>query len=815
MKDSIKKFAKTHLLAILGFIAITVALYYPYFVDGLQISQHDVLQGNGATHLLEEYEANGGEEALWLYTMFSGMPAYLNGMEFSINSMHVVYKIFKLGMPHPEGITFISFISFYVLLLSFGTRPWIAFAGAVAFGLNGFSIIGIMAGHNAKIASVALMPLVLAGIHLTFNHKKWIGAGLTAIGLGLQLYTNHYQITYYLLLITLIYGAFALFFAIKNGLLKPFANSLLWLVGAAILAVGSNSGDLLTISEYSKYSIRGKSELTAESAESGGLDKEYAFRYSNGIMEPLFLFVPNFFGGSTQQELSENSESAQALLKAGMSRAQVNQQIKALPTYWGDQPATAPYYAGSIAFCLAIAAMFFLKKEEKWWLIVAGSLGIILSWGHNLESVNIFLFDYLPGYNKFRAVTFTIIITLIALYILAFTGLERIFSSEYNKPFFQKLLKAFGVGVGFLVLLIISSWFLGFKAPIDAQLPDWLVDPLRTDRASLLRSDAFRALFFVIAFSGCTIALFKSKLKATLAVALLIGLITLDNFTLSKRFIKSEMFEKAPAKSYFVASEADQAILDVSKPGERVFNLQNPFNEARTSYYHESIGGYHGAKLRRYQDIISHNLNNELSGIISSLQAGKRDFSNFPVTNMLNARYFMAGNSKNAVLRNPNALGTGWIVGRTIAVNSADDEIAQLNNFDPSKEAIIDQTKFNLPSINTKVNGSVQLISKTPNELIYSANLTGGDGLAIFSEVYYPKGWHAFVDGEEIDILRANYILRAVPLKAGNHEVKFLFEPTSYSLGNQLTTIFGVLTVLVFITGVYMEAKQEIIPKSE
>ena len=256
-------------------------------------------------------------------------------------------------------------------------------------------------------------------------------------------------------------------------------------------------------------------------------------------------------------------------------------------------------------------------------------------------------------------------------------------------------------------------------------------------------------------------------------------------------------------------------LLHVSKPGERVFNLQNPFNEARTSYYHESIGGYHGAKLRRYQDIISHNLNNELSGIISSLQAGKRDFSNFPVTNMLNARYFMAGNSKNAVLRNPNALGTGWIVGRTIAVNSADDEIAQLNNFDPSKEAIIDQTKFNLPSINTKVNGSVQLISKTPNELIYSANLTGGDGLAIFSEVYYPKGWHAFVDGEEIDILRANYILRAVPLKAGNHEVKFLFEPTSYSLGNQLTTIFGVLTVLVFITGVYMEAKQEIIPKSE
>lgn len=806
MNSNLKKSILTHSLFIIGFFILTVIIYHPYFFDGKQMNQHDILQGKGATNYLSEFREKTGEEGLWMNSMFSGMPAFLNGVRFTGDILGNIASFFKLGLPHPEGITFICCLSFYIMLLAFGTRPWIAFAGAIAFSLNGFNMIGIMAGHNAKIAAVALMPAVIAGIYLTLKGKRPLGLGLTTLALALQIHMNHPQITYYLMLMVLIMGLFTLIYSIKDQAIKPLALSLAGLILAATVAVAANAGKLWTTFEYTKYSTRGKSELKADAAQSSGLDKEYVFRFSNGIFEPLFLFIPNIFGGSSQQPLSEKSATAQALRQAGMDRNQVSQQIQAMPTYWGDQPLTAPYYAGSLVFFLFVAGLFILPGRDKWWLITVAILGIVLSWGTNFDSLNSFLFNYLPGYNKFRSVTFTIIMTILAINMLGFLALEKIFASKWEKPLFQQLLKALGVAGGFAFLMVIGAGMLSYRGAIDERLPEWLIGAIREDRASLLRNDALRTLFFIVAFTAMGWALIKKKLNANIAITGMVALIFLDIFTLSRRFVNADNFQTNPIRSYFQPSEADQVITGQIQSGERVLNLQDPFNDGHTSYLYESIGGYHGAKMHRYQDLIDHCLSGEFSSLITNLKAGKRNFAGLPALNMLNTRYLLAGSAKNAVLVNPNALGNAWIVNEVEVVNSPDEELASVCTIDPQEVAVLDVSKFPEPQLDNSARGQISLTDRTPNELTYKAEVTG-NVLAVFSEIYYPKGWKATVDGQPVDILRVNYLLRALPLTSGSHEIHFTFHPQSYYLGGTLTLIGNILTVLIFLGGIGLEIR--------
>ncbi|MFT6866811.1 MAG: hypothetical protein ACJA08_001649 [Cyclobacteriaceae bacterium] len=807
MDQSLKKGILTHGLAILGFFIVTVLLFYPQFFSGKELFQHDILQGKGGNHQMIEHREKTGDEALWMNSMFSGMPAYLNGVQYSGDLIAYVYKIITLGIGHPRGITFVSSLCFYILLLAFKVRPWIAFIGALSFTLNGFNIISITAGHNAKIAAVALMPLILAGIHLAFTGKKWLGLGLTALGLALQLRTGHYQITYYLILIASIYGVFRLIQAIRQKELKPFMTIAAGLILAGILALGTSAGKLWTVYEYSKVSIRGKSELKPSDNQSSGLDRDYAFEFSNGIFEPLVMFIPNILGGASAQELSKSSATADALSKAGYGPAQVKEQIKSMPTYWGDQRLSAPYYAGSIVVLLFIVGLFILKKEEKLWLVVVATLGIVLSWGSNFSIINNFLFDYLPMYNKFRSVTFIIVMPILALNLLAFQALERIFQMEWDKVTMMKLLKAVAIPAGFAFLLILGAGMLNYRGSIDERLPDWLISAIREDRASLLRRDALRALFFIITFSAIIWAYFKKKISTTVVVAGLILITFLDTFLLSKRFLKEESFSKSPASNYFKPTSADTYVMNLAQSGDRVLNLQGPFNEARTSYYHESLGGYHGAKIRRYQDLIENSISPEMNTMIEKLQKGRRDFSGMPAINMLNARFIMAGNTKEAVLENPNALGNAWIVSGIIAVDSPDKELESVRSFNPLLSAIIDQSKFDLPKISSTAIGTVEVLKRSPNEIIYKADVTG-DALAVFSEIYYDKGWKASVDGQETKILRANYVLRALPLSAGSHEIKFSFEPKSYQTGNTIMWICSVLVLILFGSGLVVELKK-------
>ncbi|WP_420575640.1 YfhO family protein [Ekhidna sp.] len=805
MKADLKKNILTHGLVILGFLLVTILVHYPSFLGDKQIDQHDILQSQGGNNQLKMHRSGTGEEALWNPYMFSGMPAYLTGVQYSGDLLSHVYRIFGLGMSHPPAILFISLVSFYILLLTFKVRPIIAAAGAIAFGLNGFNVIGVMAGHNAKIAAVALMPLVLAGIHLTFSGKKWLGFGLTSLALGLQIKANHPQITYYLAIIVLAYGINEVVSVIKTRDYKSFGIKASLMILAAMLAVAANYGRLATTLEYSKYTIRGKSELKSDQQASSGLDREYAFRYSNGIAEPLFLFVPNIFGGSSQQELSSKSAVAEALRDAGYTRAQIQQQVQAIPTYWGDQPLTAPYYAGTLTVILFILGIVLLSKKHKVWLISLVILGIVMSWGKNFETFNNLLFDYLPGYNKFRSVTFTIIISIFAMNLLGFTALENLVNREWNETLKKKVYIVFGIAGGFLLALLMFSGALGYRGAIDAQLPDWFIDAIREDRQSLLIKDSLRALMFVVGFAILVWAIFKKRVKINQVMLGLAFLVFVDSFSLTKRFLGEEKFVKDPSKDFFAMTEADKAIASQASYGDRVLNLQNPFNENRTSYYHESIGGYHGAKMRRYQDLIDYCIQSELQTAYQTLQSQSMNFSNLQVLNMLNTRFMYAGTQQNAVFPNRYANGNAWTVTDVIPVNSPDEEISKVCSINTKNQALIDQTKFDVPQVSGS--GTITLTEKTPNKVSYTANIEGGSALGVFSEIYYPEGWKATIDGNETEILRANYVLRALSIPSGSHEIVFEFKPQTYFTGNTVMMVSSILVLLVFLGGVYFQLR--------
>lgn len=808
MKSSLKKSILIHSLFVVGFFLITLILYYPYFLENKQLVQHDIEQALGSNHQLAEYRSATGDEALWMNTMFSGMPAFLNGVQFSGDLLIHTYRVIKLGLPHPEGISFLCFIGFYVLLLAFKVRPWIAFAGALAFGMNGYNTISIIAGHNSKIAAVAFIPLIIAGVHLAFTNKRLLGAGLTAFALALQIHTNHMQMVYYTMLITLVYGAFHLVYAIKDKKIKDLGLNVGVLLIAAIIGVMANGGKLWTIFEYGKVSIRGKSELSITDNQSSGLDRDYAFQYSNGITEPLFLFIPNMFGGSSQQELSKNSSTADALRKAGMDRNQIQQQLKAMPTYWGDQPYSAPYYAGSLVFFLFVLSFFILKGREKSWIIFVFGMGIVMSWGANFSVINDLLFDFLPGYNKFRAVTFNIIVAIFALNLLGFIALERLWEN-LNETSFKLLLKTVAVAGGFALLLVLGANMLSLKGPVDARLPEWLIGALRADRASLIRMDALRALFLILAFSALIWTKLKGKLGQTVVIVGISALVFFDIYGLSSRFLKKEKFERRPMASFQKPSEANTYVKQIAEKGERVLNLQNPFNEAKTSYFHESIGGYHGAKIRRYQDLISNCIQPEIQNMINQLRNGERALAGNPALNMLNAKFILTGQTRNSVIENNYALGQAWAVNSLITVDDADEELSEVCQMNPGAEAVIDISKFNAPALSATGSGFVYLQEKKPNYLKYSAEATG-DVLVVFSEIYYDNGWEAYINEQETDILRVNYVLRALPISSGQHTIEFKFQPSSYSAGNTITLIGSLLTLLMFLGAIGMEVKKEI-----
>ncbi|RJE75192.1 YfhO family protein [Reichenbachiella sp. MSK19-1] len=811
-KFDLKKDILPHLIAVLVFLIVTVVFYAPVFFDNKELPQHDITQWEGSAQELTSFRDQTGEEGLWTNSMFGGMPGYLINVEFSGELTKDIHQVLSLFLPHPTGIILIAFLSCYIMLLVFGVRPWIAIAGALAFGLTSFNIISIGAGHNSKVTAVAYMPLVIAGVYAAFHQKRLMGFVLTALGLALQLRVNHLQITYYLMLMVLVFGLFQLIQSVKEKTLPEFAKTVGLLLVAVLIAVGANFGRLWTIMEYSPYSMRGKSELTVDGVnEKSGLEKDYAFQYSNGIMEPLVLFIPNFFGGTAQEDLGKNSNLEQALKKQGASRQQIQQSVQAAPAYWGDQPLTAPYYAGAIVVFLFVLSLLVLDRKYTRWVAVLVILSIVLSWGDNFETFNYLIFDYLPGYNKFRSVTFVIIIAILTMVLSGFMGLEKVLSEEWDQAMQKKFILSVAIAGGFALLAALLAGMGSYRGAIDERLasyPAWYLEALRADRASLLRVDAFRTLFFVIAAAAVIWLSQKQKLSKGLAYGLIIALVLIDMFGVAKRYLNGDSFARKAGKGEWAMSEADKRILQDSDPDYRVLNLMNPFNDAKTSYYHKSIGGYHGAKMRRYQDLVETSLSPELSQVIQDLQAGKFNFEQAQVLNMLNTKYFKAGEEARAVIPNPAANGNAWFVKEVVEVNNADDELMTMMSLETKTEAVVDMAKFELGTIAYDSAAQVMLTAYAPNRLVYQSS-SRADGLAVFSEIYYPVGWAATIDGEEVSILRANYVLRALEVPAGTHEIIFEFKPESYYTGNTITWIFNVLLVIGCLAFVGVSFREE------
>ncbi|KAA5543947.1 YfhO family protein [Adhaeribacter rhizoryzae] len=802
-KFNFKAHVLPHVLAVLFFLALTAAYVSPILFEDKSLVQNDILQSKGMAKEIIDYRERTGKEALWTNSMFGGMPAYLINTAFPGDLTVYIHKAITLNLPAVAANIFLTLLCAYILFVVMGMSIWLSLVGAIALSFTSYNLIILEAGHNTKSLAIAYIPLALAGLFYAFRpgtRHLVLGTSLFTFGLAMHIRANHPQITYYLLLLVLVFGIVQLIFAIREKWLGSFFKRVIILGVAAIIAAGVSFGRLYTAMEYGKYSIRGKSELkpsTTGEVSSGGLDRTYAFDWSYGVSETMTLLIPNFYGGASQGSLDEDSQTAKAFSQLGVPPGQMQELLGALPLYWGDQPSTSgPVYVGAIICFLFVLGLFIVEKRTRYWLLGATILSIMLAWGRNFEAFNYFMFDYFPGYNKFRAVSMALVIAQVTMPLLAMFALYRLLQNGSKQQNIQKKLwYAAGITGGICLLVALFAGMASFAGRVDAQLQQmqWPVDALRADRESMMRGDAFRSLIFILLAAGVLYFYLKQKLSAASATLAVGFLILIDLWTVDKRYLDNGDFQKRLVETHFEPTPADQAILQDKDLSYRVFNMSNPFNEARTSYFHKSIGGYHGAKLRRYQDVIEKHISQ----------------NNIEVLNMLNTRYIITTDPQNPVQRNPQALGNAWFVQHLMPVNSPDEELAALTNLTPVNEAVVDVTKFPIKQKEFKNEGSTaKLTAYEPNYLKYQVN-AAQDGFLVFSEIYYKDGWNAYLSGKPVEHIRVNYILRGMQVPAGQHTIEFKFEPKEYTLGNTVSLVSSILMLLIVFGGIFYAFRTE------
>lgn len=804
--DKFKKFLP-HILVVIGLLGLALAYMNPV-LQGKELIQSDIVNFLGMSKEIKDFRESTGDEPLWTNSMFGGMPAYQISTLYPSNWSKNILKVFTETIPHPASLLFLLLAGAYFMFIMLGVHWRYALAGAIAFGLASYNVIIIEAGHNSKAHAMAYMAPVIGSILLTYKGRIWLGSALLALFLSLQIATNHLQITYYLLLTVVILGIVKLVDAIKQNQLPQFIKATGLMVFAALLAVGPNFGALWTTADYGKETMRGKSELTAKK-ESSGLDKDYAMRWSYGVGETFTLLIPDFMGGSSMNSFLADDQSAtyQAFVSNRPTTQQEAQQLQQLQqmttSYWGAQPFTSgPVYLGAIICFLALLAMLVVKSADRWWLLIAFILSIMLSWGHNFAAFSDLFFNYFPGYNKFRAVSMTLVIAQLVLPILAVLGLNAFFEKENKKELQKPLMIATGVVGGLcLIFAVAPSIFLDFMTGQDSNLIgtryEWLLDALQEDRAGLVKADAMRSLVFILLTAALLFVYQTGKLKAGVAGILISLLVLVDLWTVDQRYLSDDDFDrKSKAKNVITPTEADKQILADKDPNFRVLNLAaNTFNDSKTSYFHKSIGGYHGAKLKRYQELIDTCIS-------------KR---NLAVWNMLNTKYVITpgADGRPAARQNPLAMGNAWFVEKMNIVENADEELHFLttDEFNPEEVAVIDKrfedklSGFQPSKDSTAV---IYFEEYKPNYLKYETE-SSKDQLAVFSEIYFANGWNAYIDGELKPHWRANYVLRSMIIPAGEHTVEFKFEPKIYYTGEKISLAGSILLVLFVIGGVVID----------
>jgi hypothetical protein len=811
-----------HLCAVLIFTVVSFVYFYPV-LEGKVLKANDSTVSRINSKEIQDFREKNNREPLWTNSIFSGMPAYLISTRYPGNLIKYVDKYLRV-FTMPVSVVFLSMAGFYILLLIFGVNPWLAITGALAYGLSSFFFQILVAGHNTQAIALAYMPSMIGGIYYTYRRDALKGALFTTLVLALEIQANHPQITYYAMICLLVFGIVEFIYSLKSKTVAKFFKTSALLILPFVVALGINFASLYTTYEYGKYSSRGKSELTFNNkSTTSGLDKDYILAWSYGVDETFNMLIPNYKGGSSHP-FERNSETFRVLSKNNNQAA-----ASQLQKYWGPQISTeGPHYVGAIIFFLFVLGLILIKGPEKWWLLSATILSVMLAWGKNFMPFSNLFIDYFPGYNKFRAVTMTLVIAEFCIPLLGILALRDIFNKTISRnEVFKGLKIATGITAGFLLLTIIIPGVAGsFMGPDEAGfLPDWLKSAMIDDRKALMRTDSVRSLVFILLSAGAILGFISDKLRKGYAIAILTLLIVVDLWTVDKRYLNADRFERPSAiQKIFTPSVADAFILkDPSQ--SRVLNLAaSTFNDnTTTSYFHKSIGGYHGAKLERYQELIDSCIGPAIGRFGTAAGSAKsvEDLqvalagTNTSVLDMLNTKYIIY-NPQAPPLVNPKALGNAWFVETPVMAQNANREIASVNFINPAKEAVIDNifkdqiTKSSFP---VSENEKIELISYQPDELIYKYSASQ-EKLAVFSEIYYPAGWKSFIDGKESKYFRANYVLRGMLLPAGNHEVKFSFKPASYAIGNRISLASSIVLILMlagyFLTKLKIKSKSEL-----
>ncbi len=800
---NLKKFLP-HLLVLVGFVIVSL-FYFSPVLEGKKIFQSDIVQYIGMAKEQNDFRDQTGQEPYWTDSAFGGMPTFQLGAYYPQNYVKKLDSVLRF-LPRPADYLFLYFIGFYILLLCLKLDFRLAFLGALAFGFSTYLIIILGVGHNAKAHAIAYMPMVLGGIILTFRQKFLWGFLLLSLAMALQIGANHFQMTYYLLLLVIVLGISYLIDAYRKNILPKFFKALGVMVVAVILAIGANATNLLATQEYTAHSTRGDTGLTispdGSDKPAAGLTFDYITEYSYGILESFNLFIPRFMGGSNAEDIGKDAEIYDSLLKLGASPVQAADFAENAPTYWGDQPYVgAPAYIGATVLFLFVFALYLVRGRLKWWIVGGSVLALILSWGKNFGFFTEFFIDYVPLYNKFRAVSSIQVIIELCVPVLAVFGLYKLFDPKLQKEVKVYALKWSGIivgGIG-LALLLFRSVLFDFSGAGDSALIQQLgadfVRALKEDRKAIYTEDLIRSLIFS-ALTAATIWLYiKKKITQNWLVPALALLILVDLISVDKRYVNNDDFVNARQMDRpFQPNAADQQILQ-DDGHYRVFDVSgSPFNTGRTSYFHNAIGGYHAAKPGRMQDLYDFYISQ----------------NNMEVLNMLNAKYFIVPSEggQPQAQQNPNAFGNAWFVDNIKWVESANEEILNLNEVDLQNTAVINSEFRSEVSEDFKATGNaeIQLQSYQPNELVYKTNASSPQ-FVVFSEMYYQPGWQAYLDGEKVEQVRVNYVLRAMNIPAGEHTVTFRFEPEVVNTGSSIALASSIILVLIILGGFYYKSR--------
>ena len=785
-----------YVVAFAIFVVVNLLYYSPQF-QGESLPQHDMLQYKGMSQDILEHREKYGEDPQWEGNMFGGMPAYLINLKYEGTILKSAARVFYF-LGEPAALIFIAMFCFYLMLMCMGINPWLGIIPSLAYGFSTYFFIIIGAGHITKMVTLAFIPLMFGGIYYTFRRNMWVGASITGVAAAVTIGANHPQILYYFLFIFLAFWINELVIAYKGKAMNHFAKCTGLLALAAVLAIGSNAGMLWYVNHHTKETIRGGSELTAKGDEAHsqkGLDLDYATAWSYGKGETFNLLIPNLYGGTSSGGFDSDGEVAQSLTKYN-ARGIATQ----LPGYWGDQPITSgPVYIGAVVMLIAVLGLFVLQGRMKWWLLVVSLLAIFLAWGKNMMWFTKLFYYYVPMYNKFRTVSMILVIVEWCVPVLAAVTLQQLWTKQIDRARFLKGLKYSTIITGgvALLFLLFGGTLLSFSGANDAlmQLPNDVISAMMSERASMMRADSLRTLVFVLLTATILWLFYNEKVKKTLFVIIMALLVTADMVPVNLRYLGHDKFQAGEANTPKPTS-ADQMILQDKEPGFRVLNLTvSPFQDATTSYFHRSVGGYHGAKLQRYQDLIEHHLSKMNEGVI----------------NMLNTKYLIVPDDKGAPVAqlNPEANGAAWFVDSIIVVPDADAEIETLGTINTRTTAVVDE-KFVSQIDGVQLDSSNDTLPDFIKMTEYRVNLqhyeytSSEKRVAVFSEIYYDKGWTAYLDGVEVPYFRADYVLRAMTLPEGSHTVEFKFKAPNYEQLSIITWISSLILIAGVIVSVIL-----------